>query len=116
MIIVAKDCVVSMRYVMKNSEGVILENTMNNLPVSYLHGASGILSLLQVQLQGLKAGDKKMVYLEAAAGLTEEDFIFEVIIDHVRVALDEEILLGYPVEVNVQACDADCDCYNQQVL
>ena len=42
-----------------------------------------------------------------------EDFIFEVIIDEVRVALKEEILLGYPVKVNVQKCEAGCDCYRQ---
>ena len=108
---VAKNCVVSMRYVMKSSQGLVLENTMNGLPVSYLHGAAGILSLLQQQLEGLKAGDKKTVFLPATSGLTTEDFVFEVIIDQVRTALKEEIMLGYPVQANVQACEADCDCY-----
>ena len=109
---VAKNCVVSLRYIMKSSEGVVLENTMDGLPVSYLHGAAGILSLLQEQLEGLKEGDKKIVYLAAASGLTAQDFVFEVIIDQVRTALKEEIMLGYPVEVTVQVCEADCDCYN----
>ena len=108
---VAKNCVVSMRYVMKRSQGLVLENTMNGLPASYLHGAAGILSLLQEQLEGLKAGNKKTVFLPATAGLTAEDFVFEVIIDQVRTALKEEIMLGYPVQANVQACEADCDCY-----
>jgi FKBP-type peptidyl-prolyl cis-trans isomerase SlyD len=112
MMTVAKNSVVSLRYNMKNSKGEVLENTMDSLPVSYLHGAAGILSLLQEQLEGLKAGDKKKVYLNSISGLIEEDFVFEVIIDQVRAALEEEILLGYPVEVNVQACEADCDCYN----
>ena len=112
MITVAKNSVVSMRYCMKNNKGEILENTMNGYPISYLHGAAGILSLLQEQLEGLKAGDKKNVYLNSAAGLTEEDFVFEVIIDQVRAAMEEEILLGYPVAVNVKACEADCDCYS----
>ena len=67
--------------------------------------------LLQAQLEGLKAGDKKVVYLTAASGLTNEDFIFEVIIDEVRVALKEEVLLGYPVKLNVPKCEADCECY-----
>jgi FKBP-type peptidyl-prolyl cis-trans isomerase SlyD len=111
MMTVAKNCVVSMRHIMKSSKGVVLENTMNSLPVSYLHGAAGILSLLQEQLEGLKAGDKKIVFLAATSGLTAEDFVFEVIIDQVRTALKEEIMLGYPVQANVQACEADCDCY-----
>jgi FKBP-type peptidyl-prolyl cis-trans isomerase SlyD len=112
MITVAKDRVVSIRYIMKNSKEEVLENTMNAQPVSYLQGASGILTLLQEQLEGLKVGDKKIVYLKAASGLTGEDFIFDVIIDQVRAAMKEELMLGYPVQADVQACEADCDCYN----
>lgn len=108
---IAKNSVVSIRYIMKNAKGLILENTINNNPVSYLHGSFGIQPLLQAQLEGLKAGDKKAVYLNAESGLTREDFIFEVIIDEVRAALKEEILLGYPVKFNVPKCEADCDCY-----
>jgi hypothetical protein len=96
---------------MKSSQGLVLENTMNGLPVSYLHGTAGILSLLQEQLERLKEGDKKTVFLPATSGLITEDFIFEVIIDQVHTALKEEIMLGYPVQANVQACEADCDCY-----
>ncbi len=114
MIQITKNTVVSIRYVMKNSMEEVLENTMNTDPVNYLHGSTGILPLLQAQLEGLKAGDKKVVYLPAASGLTNDDFIFDVIIDNVRGALDEEILLGYPVKINVSTCEADCDCYTSQ--
>ena len=110
---IAHNSVVSMRYIMRNAGGEELENTMNSLPVSYLHGGSSILDLLQHQLQGLQAGDKKMVYLEKATGTTGEDFSFEVIIDQVRAAMPEEILLGYPVQAEVQPCRADCNCYTQ---
>lgn len=110
---VAKNSVVSIRYIMKNGKGLVLENTMNNDPVSYLHGSTVIMSRLQAQLEGLIAGDKKVVYLTSASGLTEEDFIFEVMVDEVRVALREEILLGYPVKMNVVKCEADCACYSK---
>lgn len=112
MIPVTKNSVVSIRYIMKNGAGEVLENTLNSEQVSYLHGSAGIQPLLQAQLEGLKAGDKKKVYLSEASGLTDEDFIFEVIIDEVRTALEEEILLGYPVKLSVAKCEADCDCYN----
>ena len=108
---IAKNSVVSIRYIMKNSKEEVLENTLNDLPASYLHGSPGIQPLLQAQLEGLEAGDKKTVYLTAESGLANEDFIFEVIIDEVRPALKEEILLGYPVKLNVSKCEADCDCY-----
>jgi len=42
-----------------------------------LHGSSGILPLLQAQLAGLKTGDKKIVYLTAESGFTNDDFIFD---------------------------------------
>jgi FKBP-type peptidyl-prolyl cis-trans isomerase SlyD len=112
MIVVDKNRVVSIRYIMKNSEGEMLENSMTAQPVSYLHGAAGVLLLLQEQLKGLKTGDKKIVYLRAETGLTSEDFVFDVIIDGVRIALDEEILLGYPVQANVIACEENCQCYD----
>lgn len=100
-----------MRYVMRNASGEVLENTMHGMPISYLHGTGAILLLLQEQLEGLEAGDKKTVHLKATSGFTNEDFSFDVIIDQVRAALEEEIVLGYPVEVNVAACEADCECY-----
>ena len=100
-----------MRYIMKDGQGQVLENTMNRPPVTYLQGAAGIQLLLQAQLEGMKAGDKGIVYLDAASGLTTENFSFDIIIDEVRAALDEEILLGYPVQITVAPCEADCDCY-----
>ncbi|MDB5276304.1 MAG: FKBP-type peptidylprolyl isomerase [Ferruginibacter sp.] len=107
------NCVVTIRYIMKNEQGEVLENTMTGEPVAYLHGGTGILEILQQQLEGLKTGDKKTVHLPAKAGLTERSFIFEVIVDDVRTASSEELLLGYPVRLPVEACDADCDCYKE---
>jgi FKBP-type peptidyl-prolyl cis-trans isomerase SlyD len=109
---ITNNSVVSIRYIMMNSAGEIIENTMNDNPVNYLHGSAAILPLLQLPLEGLKAGDKKRVYLMAESGLTNEDFIFDVIIDEVRLAFEEELLLGYPVKINVKKCEVDCDCYS----
>ncbi len=108
---IEKNRVVAIRYIMKNSQDEILEDTMAGSPVNYLHGSETILPLLQLQLNGLKPGNKKIVTLPATSGLTDEDFIFDVIIDDVRAAMDEEIMLGYPVKLNLQRCEADCDCY-----
>lgn len=105
-----------MRYIMKNSIGVIFENTMENEPVSYLHGATAILPLLQAQLEGLKAGDRIQVYLAADQGSAGEDFVFDVMPDQVRPASAEEILLGYPVQGTLSKCTADCGCHTQQTV
>lgn len=108
---VARNRVVSMRYIMKDGGGAILENTMNSAPVSYLHGGIGIQAALQAPLEGMKAGDMATVYLDAATGLTSTDFSFDIIIDEVRAAQEEELLLGYPVQLAVQPCQPGCDCY-----
>lgn len=108
---VSKNRVVSMRYIMKDEAGRVLEDTMSSHPVSYLHGAAGIQPVLQAQLEGLKPGDRATVYLDAAAGLTSSNFSFDIIIDQVRAAMEEELMLGYPVQVTVPPCNGDCVCY-----
>jgi len=110
---IEKNSIVSIRYIMQNSKGEVLENTMDLDPVSYLHGSSAIEPLLQAQLEGLIRGNKKQVYLRAASGLVSEDFIFDVIVDDVRTASEAEILLGYPVRLAASRCDYDCDCYSE---
>ena len=109
---IAKNTVVAMRYIMRNSKGAILEDTMNAMPGHYLHGSGGIQPLLQVQLEGLQPGDKKTIFLLKESGLTDDDFSFEVIVDAVRAAMPEEILLGYPVKTDMDKCGADCVCYS----
>lgn len=110
---IAINRVVAIRYTMKNSDGEVLEDIMNGDPVNYLHGSAGILQLLQGQLEGLKQGNKKTVKLLATSGLTTEDFTFEVIVDAVRDASNEELLLGYPVTLTVEKCEEGCVCYNE---
>lgn len=110
---VVKDMVVALRYAMYNSRGEVLEDIMQASPVNYLHGSNGILHLLQQQLQGLKTGDKKKVYLFKDSSGADDDLEFDVIIDNVRVALPEEIMLGYPVEITTTTCNDDCSCYNE---
>lgn len=105
--------VVSMRYVMSNEAGEVLEDNMNSASVHYLHGGTRIERLLQEQLAGLKAGSKKRVLLSAASGLTSQDYFFDVTIDHVRGATAPEIKLGYPVQVETVFCGEDCDCHKK---
>lgn len=112
---IAANRVVAIRYTMQNSNGDVLEDTMQSDPVNYLHGSSGIIELLQLQLEGLKQGDKKKVTLPASSGMVTEDFTFEVIVDAVRAASNEEQLLGYPVILTVEKCEESCDCNNEHL-
>ena len=108
---ITKNRVAAFRYIMRNGKEEVLENTLEGMATTYLHGSNGIQEHLQSQLEGLKVGDKKMVYLSKSSGLTADDFTFEVIIDQVREALPEELVLGYPVQLDSLKCEDDCDCY-----
>lgn len=109
--VVGNNMIVSIRYIMKNSRAEILEDNTNGTPVHYLHGSTAILICLQKQLEGLKPQDKKKIFLTKEAGGPEETFSFDVIIDAVRLALKEEIMLGYPVLADENICPDDCDCH-----
>ncbi|MGZ8549943.1 MAG: FKBP-type peptidyl-prolyl cis-trans isomerase [Chitinophagaceae bacterium] len=95
--------VVSLRYIMKNREGEEIENTFPGPAVQYVHGAGKILPELEIQLNGLKKGDKKSITLELP-----DTFRFEIEIDDIRLATTEELAAGKPLIVN--DCGPGCAC------
>lgn len=103
--------VVSFRYVMSDSKGNVLEDTTSAIPTRYLHGSAAILPILQDQLEGLQQGECKKVLLPESSGLCNGDYFFDVIVDTVRPAQENELILGYPLEDVVADCGDDCDCY-----
>lgn len=110
MICVSKNMVVYFRYIMRNNKGEVIENTMHGLPKSYLHGSPGIQPALQLQFEGLRVGDIKLIHLSTDSGMTD-DYTFDVVIDDLRPALEEELLLGYSLPDADTNCDKDCICY-----
>ena len=102
--------VVFFRYIMRNSRNEVLENNMDGFPKSYLHGSSGIQPSLQAQFEGLKAGETKTIFLKREGEISVEDYTFNVIIDNIRSATQEEQDLGYPVVIDDLICGPDCIC------
>ena len=84
------------------------------LPNAPLTAEGRALKILQQQLEGLQKGERAMVYLPAANSKLADDFSFDVVVDDVREALKEELLLGYPVQHATQHCPDDCICYMEQ--
>jgi Ni2+-binding GTPase involved in maturation of urease and hydrogenase len=79
--VIKKGMHVSMRYVLRNSKGEVLEDKQN---ATYQHGGSAISPLLQAQLEGLKPGEAKTIVLKKGDEDADDDFTFDVIIDQVR--------------------------------
>ena len=113
MMVVTKNIVVVFRYIMKNAKREVIENTMTGSPKCYLHGASGIQPSLQLQFEGLKVGDSRVIYLKNESDLSNEDFTFDIVIDKLRSALEEELMLGYPVTIDGLICNEDCICFDE---
>ncbi len=109
---VANKSVISIRYRMKNSKGEILEDIMDGSPISYLHGTGQIMPLLEINLAGLKSGDRKNFVISSENGFPgmDDEFYFEVIIDSIRHANKEELEKGKIFEAYTQNCDANCNC------
>ena len=97
--IVSEQKVVSIKYIMRNSAGEELENTMYDDPLVFLYGTGKILPELEKGLIGMQPGDKKSftVYSEDVAG-TEGELHFEIEIKDVRKATEEEINAGRAID------------------
>jgi FKBP-type peptidyl-prolyl cis-trans isomerase 2 len=102
---VRKDTVVTMRYIMKDDQGEVMEDTMNNSPVQYLHGCGIMLSSLETFLEGLTTGEQKSFTVNEMQW--NKMLHFDVVIDEVRMATDEEIKLRRPMN---NECGPECCC------
>ena len=109
---VAANTVVSLRYSMKNEQGDLLEDIINKTPVDYLHGSGNILTALEASLEGLECGAHQSISISPETNPDLNDsFHFDVIIDKVRAATDEEIRLGKPLQIiSKEGCGPDCCC------
>ena len=111
MIRVANKPVVTIRYIMRNSRGEVLENTLSGPSASYLHGGSGILESFRSSWRVYTAGERKQVLLLERYESLEDDFTFDVLIEKIREALPQEIVLGYPVTGTAMECGPGCACF-----
>jgi FKBP-type peptidyl-prolyl cis-trans isomerase SlyD len=69
--VVAKDKVVSIHYVLKNGQGEIMDQSGEGEPLSYLHGADGIIPGLEKELEGKAIGEEFSVVIEPAEAYGE---------------------------------------------
>ncbi len=115
---IRKGSFVSMRYILRNSKGEVLEDKST----VYLHGSSTISPLLQAQLEGLQAGDSKQITLKKGEEGADDDFFFHVVIDSITDTPPKfklHILSGFlgsgKTTAIIQACRFLKDQKDQQV-
>ncbi len=78
--VIEKDKVVSLHYVMKNEQGEVLQDNYGYMPEVYLHGHGQLLPGLEHVLEGLRAGEEIEVIIppDEAFGPRELSLVFEV--------------------------------------
>lgn len=101
--------VVSLRFVMRNGAGEVIEDTMDRGPVQYLHGSGSILPPLEEGIEGLKEGDNKRLDFTIKGG---GSYSMDVVIDNIRAGTAEELQIGKPLEKKApgEACGPGCCC------
>jgi len=67
----SKETVVSIEYTLKDEKGTVLDTSVGQDPMEYLHGASNIIPGLEQGVEGLKAGESKSVVVPPALGYGE---------------------------------------------
>lgn len=70
---IVKDVVVSIAYIMKNEDGMILDEATTEHPLDYLHGHFNLVDGLENELEGKAVGDKLEVTVTPENGYGEYD-------------------------------------------
>jgi hypothetical protein len=103
--------IVALRYRMKNAQGDLLADIMDDDPVCFLHGSGEILPGLESMLTGLRIGEQKIFTTspDTTPGLAGT-YSFEVIIHDIRWATDAELNQKAPLVASPNDCGAGCCC------
>lgn len=77
---IEKNRVVGIHYTLTDNEGKILDSSIGNQPLMYLHGNGNLIPGLENALEGKRKNDKLIVKVEPELGYGEfdENMIFEV--------------------------------------
>lgn len=83
---IAPGNVVGFHYLLRNSEGTVLESSHDGEPSIYLHGSRNILPMLEKHLDGHEVGDKLSVELDALAayGPRKDSLVQKIAMKHLE--------------------------------
>ena len=99
---IEKNRVVQIHYTLKDDQGEILDSSVGQSPLPYIHGVGALIPGLEKQLAGKSAGDKFTAVIAPAEGYGEydEDQVFEVPADGFQG--DDELELGMQVQLDTE--------------
>ena len=98
-----KDTVVSFDYVLTDDSGKTLDSSEGRAPLSYLHGAAGIIPGLENALTGKQAGDELNVRVAPADGYGERNDALCQVVQRSEFASVENLQVGMQFQVQSDA-------------
>ena len=103
MLTITENKVVTFEYTLKNESGEIIDSSINNTPITYIHGSGNIIPGLEDELEGKKVGDKfhASINPEDGYGVRHDDLIQKI--DKERLSHLPNIEIG----MQLQAYDED---------
>ena len=91
---IKKNSVVGISYILKNTEGKVLDRALGAEPLIYLHGSGQIVSGLEKALDGLLVGDTREVTVSPKEGYGELDPKLKLKTDMSIFPKDTEVKTG----------------------
>jgi FKBP-type peptidyl-prolyl cis-trans isomerase SlyD len=70
---IRKNRVATLHYTLRDDDGVVLETTLEKIPLSYIHGHEQILSGIEEAVKGKKPGDKISLTIPSEQAYGERD-------------------------------------------
>ncbi|CAG0938011.1 FKBP-type peptidyl-prolyl cis-trans isomerase SlyD [Gammaproteobacteria bacterium] len=102
---IADRCVVSLEYRLSNDRGELLDSSPAGEPLDYLHGAEGILPLLEQALAGRSAGERFDITITPEEGFGEREARLIEVVPRAAIAHADQITLGMQVDREGDATD-----------
>lgn len=119
---IAKQCVVAIHYTLKDDQGQELDSSRDQAPLTYLHGAEGLIPGLERELEGREQGERfeTTVQPEDAYGDVNPQLVQDVPLEvldgienlHVGMALQSRTPDGQVQNLRVDAISDDSATLN----
>ena len=112
---VREDQVVSLAYVLRDSDGEVLDSAGDDSPLEYIHGYGQIIPGLESELYGMSIDDEKDVVVdpESGYGIYDPEANQLAPLDMFPEGMDLEI--GLPVDVYDEDADEPTEAYIAEI-
>ena len=112
---VVDDIVVSLDYSLSLEEGTVIDTSIGDEPLEYLHGRGQIIPGLEKALYGMVIGDEKQVIVEPADGYGEVDAEDSILMPRESIPPDIALEIGESLYVRDSESDEEYQAFIAEI-